>query len=254
MFILAIQIIYYVQTRARLYWCNPRTPPREIAVEFCLGRCTLCFREISHDPFCLLPLLRVPGLRFIKQTMNWKIPLQTMINSELWLCTERTNFFLTSGPAGWTAGACPTSCSSSTTRGTPFIPRRPTNNSSSRVRWLLSYQFFCYRLLLRQSWRCSLEEQSPDLSFWAVLFCDVCVCVCVQCLKWRNPCCQLCVRRSTPTPKHAMRPFLRLLFTAVCPQTPPSCPLTDFMLRWKCPQILKSSSMVLCSEHWSPSR
>lgn len=52
-----------------------------------------------------------------------------------------TFFFLTSELAGWIAGVFPTSCSSLTTPGTPFIPRRQTSNSNSRVSFLLYYQF-----------------------------------------------------------------------------------------------------------------
>lgn len=72
-------------------------------------------------------------------------PLEMMINSELFrLCTERTYFVLTSEPAGWIAGACPTSCSSSTTHGTPFIPRRLMSNSNSRVSLLPSCRFIFF--------------------------------------------------------------------------------------------------------------
>lgn len=46
------------------------------------------------------------------------------------------------GLAGWIAGVCPTSCSSLTTPGIPFIPRRRMSNSNSHVSSLISNQLF----------------------------------------------------------------------------------------------------------------
>lgn len=124
------------QTILLSYCERPTYPPREAAFGLCLERCTLCCREIRRDPFAVSRLDWMSSVH--KANDELENPLEMMKNLVLWLCTESSYFFLTSEPAGWIAGACPTSCSSSTTRGTPFIPRRPMSNSNSRVSSLLS--------------------------------------------------------------------------------------------------------------------
>lgn len=109
----------------------PPSPPREVAFGLSPERCTLCCREIRCNPFAASRLNRISSVH--KTNDELENPLEMMKNSALWLCSECSYFFLTSEPAGWIAGACPTSCSSLTTRGTPFIPRRLMSSSNSRV-------------------------------------------------------------------------------------------------------------------------
>lgn len=115
-----------------------------------------------NDPFnvSLRPWLLFPGASIHKVKDGLENLFEMMIKPSLVISTRVfvsvcvCLCLLTSEMAGWIVGACRTFCSSSTTRGTPSIPRRLTSNSNSHVS--LTPRYFAV----------ALRERCQTLAWW----------------------------------------------------------------------------------------